>query len=122
MSFPKSLIGSICFVSVLFAGSVPTLTAQEQHLSRQLYRAYIQNGNVDPLYRQMRQIYRKLQTDTRHNPNRNLVDFIGLCLNELSPLLHASRSVHNQELVRDLLSSIEEGSRFLSEGNSLAAK
>ena len=107
------LLALLLLTLSLQAADPADLAREEQRLSHKLLSAYLNGANAESVLRDLRQTQHELKSSLKDPEIRNLLAFIDLCIGELQGSLRRPVTPANIEIVSDLTTSIDEGSRFI---------
>ena len=106
-----ALLGS----ATLWAGgsSLSALAQREQELSRQIKQAYLRGSDPAPLYNRLIRVHREIRRTASNPEIDNMAAFLTFCLQDLRRAITAPRNPGNIEIVSDLDSTIQEGTKYI---------
>ena len=101
--------------ATLWAGSssLSTLAQKEQELSRQIKQAYLRGSDPTPLYNRLIRVHREIRHASSSPEIDNMAAFLTFCLQDLRRAITAPRNPGNIEIVSDLDSTIQEGTKYI---------
>jgi len=117
---------TLLLAGALHAQTPTQLARAEQRLSHEILNAYLTGAHPQQHLLELQRIQRQLKASVSDPEISNLLSFLDLCIQELQGTIHRPLTPGNIEIVSDLTTSIDEGSRFIlssaQESRHLAAR